>query len=133
MPEQVWLVTGSSRGLGRSIVEEALAAGHRVAATARRIDSLADLADKYGDRLLPIVLDVTDATRAQRAVDEAIAFFGRLDVVVNNAGYADLVAIEDISLTTSAPRWTLSSTARSTSPKPPCRTSSAAAPGISSR
>jgi len=98
MPEQVWFVTGSSRGLGRSIVEEALAAGHRVAATARRIDSLADLADKYGDRLLPIVLDVTDAARAQRAVDEAIAVFGRLDVVVNNAGYANLVAIEDISL-----------------------------------
>ncbi|WP_306204553.1 SDR family NAD(P)-dependent oxidoreductase [Actinoplanes sp. RD1] len=98
MSAQHWFVTGSSRGLGRSIVEEALAAGHRVAATARRTESLADLAGKYGDRLLPIVLDVTDPVRAQEAVDEAIAAFGHLDVVVNNAGYANLVAIQDISL-----------------------------------
>ncbi|WP_305784062.1 SDR family NAD(P)-dependent oxidoreductase [Symbioplanes lichenis] len=98
MSAQVWFVTGSSRGLGRSIVEEALAAGHRVAATARHTESLTDLVARYGDRLLPITLDVTDPIRAQQAVDEAIAVFGHLDVVVNNAGYANLVAIEDISL-----------------------------------
>lgn len=98
MTEQNWFVTGSSRGLGRAIVEEALAAGHRVAATARNTDALTDLAGKYGDRLLPLALDVTDAARAQATVDAAIAAFGHLDVVVNNAGYANLVAIEDISL-----------------------------------
>jgi NAD(P)-dependent dehydrogenase (short-subunit alcohol dehydrogenase family) len=98
MTEQVWFVTGSSRGLGRSIVEEALAAGHRVVATARRTSSLADLAEKYGDRLLTLELDVTDAAQAQRTVDAAIAAFGHLDVVVNNAGYANLVALEDITL-----------------------------------
>ncbi|MGK5683654.1 SDR family NAD(P)-dependent oxidoreductase [Actinoplanes sp. URMC 104] len=98
MTEQVWFVTGSSRGLGRAIVEEALAAGHRVAATARSTASLADLAARYGDRLLPLTLDVTDAAQAQTTVDAAIAAFGHLDVVVNNAGYANLVAIEDISL-----------------------------------
>ncbi|SNY76014.1 SDR family NAD(P)-dependent oxidoreductase [Paractinoplanes atraurantiacus] len=93
-----WFVTGSSRGLGRAIVEEALAAGHRVAATARSVDSFGELAAAYGDKLLPLVLDVTDAAQAQTAVDAAIAAFGHLDVVVNNAGYANLVPIEDITL-----------------------------------
>lgn len=98
MSEQVWFVTGSSRGLGRAIVEEALAAGHRVVATARNTDSVADLARKYGDRVLAVSLDVTDPANAEEAVKKAVDTFGRLDVVVNNAGYANLVSIEEISL-----------------------------------
>lgn len=94
---KVFLVTGSSRGLGREIVLAALAAGHRVAATARRPEQLNDLVERYGERVLPIALDVTDAEGAQRAVGAAMDAFGRLDVVVNNAGYANLVSVEDIT------------------------------------
>jgi hypothetical protein len=91
----VYLITGSSRGLGRSITEAALAAGHDVVATARRPEQLDDLA---GDRLVPFALDVTDYDAATRAVREAVERFGRLDVVVNNAGYADLASVEDMSI-----------------------------------
>jgi NAD(P)-dependent dehydrogenase (short-subunit alcohol dehydrogenase family) len=95
---QVFLVTGSSRGLGREIVEAALAAGHHVVATARRSEQLADLVNTYGDRMRAVALDVTDPHAAEAAVRTAVDAFGRLDVVVNNAGYADLAAIEDVSL-----------------------------------
>jgi NAD(P)-dependent dehydrogenase (short-subunit alcohol dehydrogenase family) len=98
MTTQTWFVTGSSRGLGRSIVEEALAAGHRVAATARRTDALHDLAAKYGDQLLPLVLDVTDPDQAAATVRATVDHFGGLDVVVNNAGYADIAPIEQVAL-----------------------------------
>jgi NAD(P)-dependent dehydrogenase (short-subunit alcohol dehydrogenase family) len=93
---KVWLVTGSSRGLGREIVAAALAAGDRVVATARRPEQLADLVERYGERVWPVALDVTDEAAATEAVKAAVARFGRLDVVVNNAGYANLVAVEDI-------------------------------------
>jgi NAD(P)-dependent dehydrogenase (short-subunit alcohol dehydrogenase family) len=95
---QVFLVTGSSRGLGRAITEAALAAGHRVVATARRPESLADLAERYGSQVLPFGLDVTDPAAAQAAVAAGVEAFGRLDVVVNNAGYANLASVEDITL-----------------------------------
>jgi len=95
---QVFLVTGSSRGLGREIVEAALAAGHRVVATARKAEQLADFVDTYGDQVRAVALDVTDPLAAAAAVRTAVDAFGRLDVVVNNAGYADLAAIEDTSL-----------------------------------
>jgi NAD(P)-dependent dehydrogenase (short-subunit alcohol dehydrogenase family) len=94
---QVWLITGSARGLGRDITEAALSAGHRVLATARRPEQLDDLVARYGDALRPFALDVTDAAAANAAVEAAVAAFGGLDVVVNNAGYANLVAIEDIT------------------------------------
>lgn len=96
--EEVWFVTGSSRGLGRSTVAAALGAGRRVVATARNVTTLADLVERYPDRLLALPLDVTDWVRAQEAVDEAVAHFGRLDVVVNNAGYADIEPIESVAL-----------------------------------
>jgi NAD(P)-dependent dehydrogenase (short-subunit alcohol dehydrogenase family) len=95
---QVFFLTGSSRGLGRSVAEAALAAGHQVIATARQPDRLADLAGRYGDRILPVALDVTDAAAAEAAVAAGVAAFGRIDVVVNNAGYANLAAVEDITL-----------------------------------
>jgi NAD(P)-dependent dehydrogenase (short-subunit alcohol dehydrogenase family) len=97
MPK-VFFLTGSSRGLGRQIAEAALAAGHRLVATARQPDSLADLADRYGRRILPVALDVTDPDAAAAAVAAGAGEFGRLDVVVNNAGYANLASVEDITL-----------------------------------
>ncbi|WP_222439717.1 SDR family NAD(P)-dependent oxidoreductase [Alloacidobacterium dinghuense] len=84
---QVWLVTGSSRGLGRAFVEAALRSGHRVAATARHIGSLQSLKGQFGDRVLPLQLDVTDEDLASRVVQTTIDSFGGLDVLVNNAGY----------------------------------------------
>jgi len=95
MTGKVWFVTGSSRGLGLQIVLAALRSGDRVAATARHPGDLAGLAAGFGESLLPLRLDVTDAAAAAGAVQRTIEVFGRLDVVVNNAGYADLAAFED--------------------------------------
>src|SRR5450755_2057994 len=94
----VWMITGSSRGLGLAITEAALAAGHRVVATARNADSLKDLKKTYGDRVATIELDVTSETGAAKAVQSAIDQFGRLDVLVNNAGYGNINSIEETSL-----------------------------------
>jgi NAD(P)-dependent dehydrogenase (short-subunit alcohol dehydrogenase family) len=92
---KVFLVTGSSRGLGRRIAEKVLAAGHRLVATARRPEQLADLTERHGDRVRAVALDVTDPAAARAAVDTAVRVFGRLDVVVNNAGYANSGSVED--------------------------------------
>src|SRR5271155_2780428 len=83
---QVWLVTGSSRGLGRAIVEAGLAAGNGVLATARDTKSLADLSERYGDQVKLFAMDVTDQAAAANAVMAAIDLFGSLDVVINNFG-----------------------------------------------
>jgi len=98
MPSKVFFLTGATRGLGRQIAEASLAAGHRLVATARNPDRLADLADRYGRQVLPVALDVADAGAAQAAVAAGVEAFGRLDVVVNNAGYANLASVEDITL-----------------------------------
>jgi NAD(P)-dependent dehydrogenase (short-subunit alcohol dehydrogenase family) len=95
---QVWLITGSSRGLGRSLAEAVLARGHKLVATARKPEQLADLVDRYGDQVRAVALDVTDARAASAAIQLAVDAFGRLDVLVNNAGYGDLAAIEDTSI-----------------------------------
>jgi NAD(P)-dependent dehydrogenase (short-subunit alcohol dehydrogenase family) len=95
---QVFLLTGSSRGLGRQIAEAALAAGHQLVATARDPGRLAELTGRHGDRVLPVALDVTDPAAAKAAVAAGVDAFGRIDVVVNNAGYANLAAVEDITL-----------------------------------
>jgi NAD(P)-dependent dehydrogenase (short-subunit alcohol dehydrogenase family) len=92
--QQVWFVTGSSRGFGRALVRAALEAGDLVAATARRPEQLTDLVAEHGDRIHPIALDVTDAQAARSAIAEARDRFGRLDVIVNNAGYANVSPIE---------------------------------------
>jgi NAD(P)-dependent dehydrogenase (short-subunit alcohol dehydrogenase family) len=95
---QVWLITGSSRGLGRAIAHAALAAGHRLIASARNPEQLGDLVDLYGDQVRAMPLDVTDPRAAQDSVQAAVYEFGRLDVVVNNAGYGYVGSIEDTSL-----------------------------------
>ncbi|MDP4334926.1 SDR family NAD(P)-dependent oxidoreductase [Curtobacterium sp. A7_M15] len=95
----VFLVTGASRGLGRSIVTAALAAGHQVVAGVRDVHALDDVAGTTGDssaELVPVALDVTDPDAARAAVRTAVERFGRLDVLVNNAGYANLASIEDV-------------------------------------
>jgi len=94
---KVWFVTGSSRGLGRAIVTAALAAGHRVVATARKPEQLTDLAARYPETLRTLSLDVSDNEAVKRVVAEAHGLFGRLDIVVNNAGYGDMAAVEDVT------------------------------------
>jgi len=95
---QVWLITGSSRGLGRALAEAVLAAGHKLVATARDPSQLEDIRERYGDNVLTISLDVTDEQSAASAVKAAVETFGRLDVLVNNAGYGDVGSIEDTCL-----------------------------------
>jgi NAD(P)-dependent dehydrogenase (short-subunit alcohol dehydrogenase family) len=94
---KVWLVTGSASGLGRSISEAVLASGDRLVATARDPRRVEDLVDKYGDQIRTAPLDVVDEGAAQAAVRVAIDAFGRLDVVVNNAGYGDIAPFEQVS------------------------------------
>ncbi|MFB7505968.1 SDR family NAD(P)-dependent oxidoreductase [Streptomyces broussonetiae] len=91
---QVWFITGSSRGFGRALVTAALEAGDRVVATARRPEALAEAFGEYGDRILPLALDVTSPDAARQAVEEAVARSGRIDVLVNNAGYANVSPVE---------------------------------------
>ena len=99
MASKVWLITGSSRGLGRAITEVALESGHQVVATARNIIQLQDLKKTYGDQVIMIALDVTDEKAAYNAVQSAIDHFGHLDILVNNAGYGNINSIEETSLT----------------------------------
>ena len=95
---QVWLITGSARGLGRAIAEAVLAAGDKLIATARNPQQLSDLVKRYGDNVRAVALDVTDERAAIAAVQFAVDVFGRLDVLVNNAGYGNLAAIEDTTM-----------------------------------
>src|SRR4051812_8294827 len=97
MSEKVWFITGTSRGFGREWAIAALERGDKVAATARDTATLDDLAEKYGDALLPIGLDVTDRDADFAAVKQAHDHFGRLDVVVNNAGYGHFGFIEELT------------------------------------
>ncbi|MFJ4342811.1 oxidoreductase [Streptomyces sp. NPDC088915] len=94
---RVWFVTGASRGLGRAVTESLLDRGERVVATARSVSSLDDLAEKYGDRVLPTALDVTDRAAVFAVVAEAAERAGRIDVVLNNAGYGLAGAVEEVS------------------------------------
>ncbi|MGK5685088.1 SDR family oxidoreductase [Actinoplanes sp. URMC 104] len=94
---KTWLITGTSSGFGRLLTERLLERGDRVAATLRRPDALDDLAARAGDRLRVATLDVTRPDDVRRVVDEAFAHFGTVDVVVNNAGYGLLAAVEEPS------------------------------------
>jgi NAD(P)-dependent dehydrogenase (short-subunit alcohol dehydrogenase family) len=92
---KIWLITGSSRGLGRALTEAVLAAGDQVVATARKPEQLDDLVERYGEQIRAIALDVTDADAARATVQVALDAFGGLDVVANNAGYANSAPIEE--------------------------------------
>jgi NAD(P)-dependent dehydrogenase (short-subunit alcohol dehydrogenase family) len=94
---KVWLVTGSASGLGRNIAEAVLASGDRLVATARDPRRLEDLVKKYGAQVRTAPLDVADEDAAKAAVQVAVEAFGRLDVVVNNAGYGDVAPFEQLS------------------------------------
>jgi NAD(P)-dependent dehydrogenase (short-subunit alcohol dehydrogenase family) len=94
---RTWLITGSSRGLGRALARAVLERGDRLVATARRPEQLADLVAEYGDRIRAVALDVTDAAAARDVVRLAVEEFGSLDVLVNNAGYANSTPIEETS------------------------------------
>ncbi len=93
--QKVWFITGASTGFGRLLAEQLLAAGSKVVATARKPEQIADLADKYPDLCLVTPLDVTEQVAIEAAVDAAIQKFGRVDVLVNNAGYGLAGAIEE--------------------------------------
>jgi NAD(P)-dependent dehydrogenase (short-subunit alcohol dehydrogenase family) len=94
---KIWFITGAGRGFGRQFATAALSRGDKVAATARTRSTLDDLAAQYGDALLPLEVDVTNRADVVTAVTAAVAAFGRLDVVVNNAGYGLFGAVEEIS------------------------------------
>ncbi|MGI8417124.1 MAG: SDR family oxidoreductase [Nakamurella sp.] len=97
MALKIWFITGTSRGFGREWTIAALERGDSVAATARDTSTLDDLVQKYGDRLLPLQLDVTDREADFAAVKKAQETFGRLDIVINNAGYGQFGLVEEIS------------------------------------
>ena len=97
MTNKVWFITGTSRGFGRVWAEAALARGDRVAATARDVNSLGPLVDRYGDQVAVLALDVTDRQAVFESVEEALRRFGRIDIAVNNAGYGLFGTIEEIS------------------------------------
>jgi len=94
---KVWLITGSGNGLGRDIADAALAAGDNVVAGARRTEELAPLVKQYGERIKPVRLEVRDEAAAKAAVQCAVDSFGRLDVLVNNAGYGQFAPFEQMS------------------------------------
>lgn len=95
---KTFFLTGSARGLGRSMAAAILEAGYQLVATARKPDQLGDLVARYGARILPVALDVTDFDAAQAAVQAGMDRFGRLDVVINNAGFADVGSVEDMPM-----------------------------------
>ncbi|UFW64360.1 oxidoreductase [Rhizobium laguerreae] len=94
-PTPIWFITGASSGLGRALAEAVLARGWRAAMTARRPETLANLTAEHGDRALALALDVTDSNAVAGAVHDAETHFGAIDVLVNNAGYGYLSAIEE--------------------------------------
>jgi NAD(P)-dependent dehydrogenase (short-subunit alcohol dehydrogenase family) len=94
---RVWFVTGATSGFGEAIAREALTHGDRVVATGRRLEALRPLADGHPDRVLPMRLDVTDPGAAHTAMAEAVSALGHVDVVVNNAGYGHIGAVEELT------------------------------------
>jgi NAD(P)-dependent dehydrogenase (short-subunit alcohol dehydrogenase family) len=95
--KKIWLITGASRGFGRIWTEAALKRGDKVTATARRLEDIAGLKERFGDAVLPLALDVTNSERVSQVVEEAYRHFGRLDVLVNNAGSSLFAATEEAS------------------------------------
>ncbi|HEU4635845.1 MAG TPA: SDR family NAD(P)-dependent oxidoreductase, partial [Edaphobacter sp.] len=94
---RTWVITGCSTGFGRLLAEEVLKTGDNVVATARRVEQVADLEQRHPDRALAISLDVTNQQQVDQAVAATLERFGRVDVLVNNAGYGVIGAIEEVS------------------------------------
>ena len=94
---KIWFITGTSKGFGRIWAQAALERGDKVAATARNLNDLSDLSAQYGDDVLCLALDVTDRNAVFEAIKQSHDKFGRLDVVVNNAGYGQFGAVEELS------------------------------------
>jgi NAD(P)-dependent dehydrogenase (short-subunit alcohol dehydrogenase family) len=94
---KVWLITGSSTGFGRILAQQLLERGENIIATARKPEQLEDLVSNYGDHVLAVRLDVTKPSEVKEAVNKAIETFGRIDVLVNNAGYGTMGAIEEVT------------------------------------
>lgn len=97
MEQRTWFITGGSAGFGRQLTEQLLERGDRVAATARRPDALADLAERYPDQLWVAALDVTDTAAVRAVIDRAFTVLGRVDVIVSNAGYGLFGAAEELT------------------------------------
>ncbi|WP_422083514.1 SDR family NAD(P)-dependent oxidoreductase [Ulvibacterium sp.] len=95
---KVWFITGSSRGFGRIWTEAALERGDKVVATARRLESISDLQEKYGEKVLTLALDVTKTDQVKAVLEQGYNHFGRLDVILNNAGYSLVGTIEESGL-----------------------------------
>jgi NADP-dependent 3-hydroxy acid dehydrogenase YdfG len=95
--DKVWLITGSSTGLGRALAQAVLERGYHLVATARQPEQLKELSDRYPDRVTTIALDVTNAQSIQQAVEAALNAYNRIDVLVNNAGYGTVGAIEEVN------------------------------------
>jgi NADP-dependent 3-hydroxy acid dehydrogenase YdfG len=95
--DKVWLITGSSTGLGRALAQAVLERGYYLVATARQPEQLKELSDRYPDRVTTIALDVTNAQSIQQAVEAALNAYNRIDVLVNNAGYGTVGAIEEVN------------------------------------
>ncbi|MGB7285070.1 MAG: SDR family NAD(P)-dependent oxidoreductase [Candidatus Acidiferrum sp.] len=94
---KTWFITGASRGFGRIWAEAVLKRGDRVTATARRLADVANLKERFGDAVLPLALDVTNPEQVQQVVQQAYSHFGRLDVLVNNAGVSLIATVEEAS------------------------------------
>jgi len=94
---KTWFITGASRGFGRIWAEAALKRGDKVTATARKLADVADLKERFGDAVLPLGLDVTDPEQVQQVVQQAYGHFGRLDVLLNNAGVSLVATVEEAS------------------------------------
>lgn len=99
MTTKVWLITGTSKGFGRVWAEAALKRGDKVVATARNINSISELVSLYGDAVLPLSLDVNNRNACFEAVEKAVAKFGKIDVLANNAGFGHFGFVEEISET----------------------------------
>src|SRR4051794_3554620 len=96
--QQVWFVTGASKGLGLSLVKQLLQQGHQVAATSRSIEELSKAVDSTDARFLPLAVDLKSEASVSQSIEQTIAQFGRIDVVVNNAGYGLLGSLEELTV-----------------------------------